>query len=209
MRERVRVGALHTFGPHLLPAVIADLEAARGPVSLDLHEGDQRRLLDLLRAGAVDLALLQDIDLGVDIVAQTVADIVPYVLLPANHPLAARDAVALADLLTERLVLLDASPSRDYFLSLFAPVGAPAIGFRAQTFEMVRGLVAQGLGYSLLVTKPASGMSYDGHALVTRPLADAAPPGRLVLARRRDATMNAATQAFLWHCAAVFGLDLD
>ncbi|MER2507278.1 MAG: LysR substrate-binding domain-containing protein [Amaricoccus sp.] len=208
-RDRIRVAALHTFGPHLLPSVIADLEAAQGPVSLDLHEGDQRHLLGLLRTGAVDLAFLHDFDLGEDVVAQTVADIAPHALLPGNHPLASRDSVPLAELLTERLVLLDASPSRDYFLSLFAGVGAPTIGFRAQTFEMVRGLVAQGLGYSLLATRPASAMSYDGHALVTRPLADDVPPSRLVLARRRDGAMNAATRAFLWHCAAVFGLDLD
>lgn len=209
IRERIRVGALHTFGPYLLPSIIAELEAAHGPVSLDLHEGDQRRLLELLRAGAIDLAFLYDFDLGDDIATQTIATLQPYVLLPDSHPLGAHDKIALADLLPERLVLLDASPSRDYFLALFAGIGTPNIGFRAQTFEMVRGLVAQGLGYSLLATKPASAMSYDGHALISRPLTDEVPPSQLVLARRRDGAMNAATEAFLWHCNATFGLDLD
>ncbi len=209
IRDRIRVGALHTFGPYLLPSVIASLEEAHGPVSLDLHEGDQRRLLELLRAGAIDLAFLYDFDLGADIATQNVADLEPYVLLPESHPLGLCERIALADLLPERLVLLDASPSRDYFLSLFNGVGTPTVGFRAQTFEMVRGLVAHGLGYSLLATKPASAMSYDGRALISRPLADAVPPSQLVLARPRDGAMNSATEAFLWHCNATFGLDLD
>jgi DNA-binding transcriptional LysR family regulator len=110
------------------------------------------------------------------------------VLLPDGHPLAAHERIALADLLDERLVLLDAPPSRDYFLSLFKDVGEPRLGYRAQSFEMVRGMVAHGLGYSLLATRPASSMSYDGKALVTRPVArpgQVRPDGVVPAARRR------------------------
>ena len=138
-----------------------------------------------------------------------VSELPTYVLLAENDPLAAQGKVALADLVERPMVLLDASPSRDYFLSLFDGIGEPHVAYRTASFEMVRGMVAHGLGYSLLATKPASSMSYDGKALATRPLADNVESSRLVLSQRRDIPLSKSTEAFVWHCVRMFGLDMD
>lgn len=207
--DTLRIGTLHTFGPYLLPSIIRKLEDDEGPVDLDLHEGDQRELLELLRAGTIDLAFVYDFDLGSDVTALAVSELPTYVLLAENDPLAGQSAVALADLVARPMVLLDASPSRDYFLSLFDGIGDPHVAYRTSTFEMVRGMVAHGLGYSLLATKPASSMSYDGKALVTRPLSDSVETNRLVLSQRRDVQLTKSTEAFVWHCVQIFGLDMD
>ncbi len=205
----LKIGTLHTFGPYLLPSIIRKLQDEVGPVDLDLHEGDQRELLELLRAGTIDLAFLYDFDLGSDVTALTIAELPTYVLLAESDPLALSRSVALEDLVSRPMVLLDASPSRDYFLSLFDGIGEPQVAYRAGTFEMVRGMVAHGLGYSLLATKPASAMSYDGKALVMRPLADAVETSSLVLSQRRDVKLNKPTEAFVWHCLQIFGLEMD
>ena len=68
---------------------------------------------------------------------------------------------------------------------------------------MVRGMVAHGLGYSLLATRPASSMSYDGKALVTRPLRDEVASGRMVLCQRRGGVLDRATSRFREHCIAI------
>lgn len=201
--DALRIGTLHTFGPYILPAILNDLEQSTGPIALDLHEGDQRRLMELLRAGDIDLAFLYDFGITDDLQATGLANLAPYVLLRDGHPLAAQEKIALKDLLDERLVLLDAPPSRDYFLSLFNGVGEPRIGYRAQSFEMVRGMVGHGLGYSLLATRPASAMSYDGKALVTRAIADPIPSSRLVMCQRRGAVLDRATSRFREHCVAL------
>ena len=207
--DTLRIGTLDTFGPYLLPSIIRKLEDEVGPVDLDLHEGDQRELLELLRAGTIDLAFVYDFDLGSDVTALAVSELPTYVLLAENDPLADAGAVALTDLVARPMVLLDASPSRDYFLSLFDGIGEPHVAYRTGTFEMVRGMVAHGLGYSLLATKPASSMSYDGKALVTRPLADSVESSRLVLSQRRNVELTKSTEAFVWHCVQIFGLDMD
>ncbi len=204
-----RIGTLAAFGPYLIPQVIRALQEAEGPVALDLHEGDQRQVLELLRAGAIDLAFLYDFDLGPGITAMTVAEVAPYVLLPAGDPLAGLPEVPLEALLPRPMVLLDAPPSRDYFLSLFEGVGQPQVAFRAKSFEMVRGFVGHGLGYALLATKPASAMSYDGKALVSRPLAGRHRPSRLVLCGREGDPRQPQVDRFVLHVAATFGLDLD
>ena len=204
-RARYRIGVFHTFGPYLLPAVLRKVQNEIGVFDLHLYEGDQRHLLEMLRADALDFAFLYDFDLGDHWEKHKIADLTPYVLLPANDELTARREIAAEELLSKRLILLDAPPSGDYFLSLFDGVGEPTIACRSRSFEMVRGMVAHGLGYSLLSTKPASSMSYDGKALISRPLAGS-PPASAVSLCHRPGVQNADAECFLKHCAGQFAL---
>jgi hypothetical protein len=72
---------------------------------------------------------------------------------------------------------------------------------------MVRGLVGHGLGYSLLATKPANNISYDGRALVTRSLTSEVENSHLVLAHLASRSMDASALAFAGHCRALFGVS--
>lgn len=196
----LKVGCFHTFGPSLLPEVISRLTAGTD-LDLRLIEGDHRRMLASLRSGESDVALVYDFDLGEDIAAETLASVHPHALLPEGHPLAAKEAVTLAELADEPLVLLDAPPSAEYFLSLFSEAGLePAVAWRSGSFEMVRGLVGRGLGYSVLATRPAASVSHDGSPLAVRAIADKVCPSRIVLARRRDAPVSAAAEEFARLC---------
>jgi DNA-binding transcriptional LysR family regulator len=112
--------------------------------------------------------------------------------------------LSLSDLAEWPLVLLDTPPSGDYFTSLFAAKGLqPNIGLRTRSVEMVRGFVAHGLGYSLLATKPASSMSYDGRALTTRTLQDEVRMSHLALATRAGRPCGRAAEMFAQRCRAV------
>jgi DNA-binding transcriptional LysR family regulator len=104
------------------------------------------------------------------------------------------------------MVLLDAPLSRDYFTGLFTKAGlTPNVAIRTPSFEMLRGLVANGLGYSLLVTSPGSGHSYDGRALVRRALADPVDPIGVALVRRGGTAPSADYLIFATQCAAHIG----
>jgi DNA-binding transcriptional LysR family regulator len=190
----------------VVPALVARLRKLHPALSLTLVEAEQGPLLASLRRGEVDLALLYDFGIESDIHVETLAQLTPYVLLPEGHALAESATVTLETLVTEPLVLLDAEPSRDYFLSLYRARGLdPFIGYRTGSFEMVRGLVGHGLGYSLLATKPANSISYDGRALVTRPLAYPVAGSRLGLAHLARRPMPESARAFAQHCRAFFG----
>ena len=80
----------------------------------------------------------------------------------------------------------------------------PNVRFRSPSLETVRGIVGHGLGYSLLATKPANNMTYDGKALVARPLRDVVAKSRLVLAWREGAPPTARGAAFVASCKAFF-----
>ncbi len=202
--QGLRIGCFHTFGPYVLPALLAKMNAEQD-LNPKLVEGDHRRVLASLRAGETDLALIYDFDLGDDLATETLADLQPYVLMSAGHPLAAKPALALESLAEEPMILLDAPPSAGYFLSIFADAGfEPEVRYRSASFEMVRGLVGHGLGFALLTTKPASSMSYDGRALAIRPLLGQVRQSRVVLARRKGEPASQAILAFASHCRTFF-----
>ncbi len=199
------LGCFQTFAPYILPSLIAQLTRQQPEIGITLLEGDQQYVLDSLRGGQIELALLYDFGLQGDIAGEAMTDLNTYVLLPEQHRLGAAAQIALEDLAAEPLILLDVVPSREYFLSLFRSRGLePLVGYRTASFEMVRGLVANGLGYSLLGTKPAHDVSYDGRVLITRPLAGPSAPSRLVLAHLAGHEPSAAAVAFARHCRDFF-----
>lgn len=203
--EPLRLGCFHTFGPYVVPALLARLLVEHPNTELRLQDGDQRQVVEGLRAGETEIALIYDIELDSDLEVEALGEVTPYVLLAEGHPLAEQPALSLSQLAAEPLILLDAPPSRDYFLSLFEACGLePQIRFGSSSFEMVRGLVGHGLGYSLLATKPASNMTYDGRALVSRPLLDELPSSRVVLARKAGSQLSPLAAAFATACRSFF-----
>lgn len=205
VRGRLDVGCFVTIAPSFFPAISRGFTAAHPEVDIRLHEGHQDELLRGLESGRFTVALLYDFDLRGDLDLLALADLAPYALLPGDHPLALRRTVSLAALAPEPMVLLDMPPSRDYFTSLFHKAGYdPDIRFRSPSFETVRGMVGNGVGYSLLVTRPASDLSYDGRPLACRPLADDVEPGRVVLARLAQSRPTRLTESFADYCRSYF-----
>lgn len=200
----LRIGCFHAFAPFFIPEIVARFSRAE-ETDLRFIEGDHRRLIEGLRAGEIDLALMYDIDLPEDIDAEPLKEMPPYILLAEDHPLAEEPALTMEKLAEAPMILLEAPPTGDYVLSLFAERGlSPHVRFRCPSFEMVRGLVGHGLGYAVLAARPASRQSYDGHRLVTRPLPRDLRRAHAVLAARKGAAQPPAAEAFRSVCRAIF-----
>ena len=205
IRGRLDVGCFLTFTPLYLPYLVTSFTARYPEVEIRLEEGHQDVLLRGLDSGVFDLALLYDVGLPGGLAIQPLAELRPYVVLPAEHPLAGKRKVWLRELAAEPMVLLDVPPSRDYFTSLFRLAGLePVIRFLSPSFETVRGMVGSGVGYSILVTRPASDVTYDGRKLACLPLADKVEPGRIVLARPVQSRPTRLAERFAQHCKAAF-----
>jgi flavin reductase (DIM6/NTAB) family NADH-FMN oxidoreductase RutF/DNA-binding transcriptional LysR family regulator len=201
------IGCYQVFAPYVVPALVARMTRLHPDLALNLVEGEQQHLIACLHRNEIEAALLYNFDLDEDLDRAQLAELTPYVLLPDGHPLGADAGVDLEDLIAEPLVLLDIAPSRDYFLSLFRDAGLePRVGYRTASLEMVRGFVGHGLGYSILATKPANNMSYDGRALLARPLKVAVKQSRLVLATHAGRKLSPLTLEFAAHCFAFFGV---
>lgn len=187
LQGRLRVGCLSTLGPRYLPGILSRLAFAYPDIEVELIEGDIEDLTRQLERGALDMALLYDLGLARNVRLEPVADLHPYALLPWGHALTRQPRLRLAELAREPLILIGLPHSRDYFLSLFRTAGVtPRIIHESPSMEMVRTLVANGLGVSLLTTRPIRDTSYDGKRIVCRALHGSLPTQTVVLAYPMD-----------------------
>ena len=197
----LEVGCFITFAPMLMPALLGAFATRFPDIRVRLHEDHTESLLAGLRGGRFDLALTYDLNLGPDIAFEQLAEVPFHVVLPARHRLARRPSVPLKDLAGEPLVLLGYPQSRDYFLSIFYGLGLqPRIAHETPSFEMVRGLVANGHGYSVMHSRPASEQALDGKRVVYRPVAEKIRPTRLGIARRREGRPRRMATVFAEFC---------
>lgn len=197
----LNVGCFVTIAALFMPSLISGFTRIHPAATIRLYEGNQAEIIEALKRGRLELALVYDRELSGDVHFELLTESAPYVLLPAGHPLAKKKRLALKALRNEPLILLDIPPSREYFLSLFEDDDfEPRIGFSSPSFEVVRGMVGRGAGYSLLVTKPQGDVTYDGCKLVTRPLAGSKEPGRIGLAVVSNLRPTRLMQAFREYC---------
>jgi DNA-binding transcriptional LysR family regulator len=179
----VRLGCLSTLGARYLPGILARMQADYPGIRVHVEEGDTETLTRQIERGALDTALMYDLGLARNVRLQPVAELWPYALLAHGHALAGKTSLRLADLASEPLVLINLPHSRAYFLSLFHAAGlSPQIAYESASMGMVRTLVANGLGVSLLTTRPVRDVSYDGKKLACRALGGSLRPQIVVLA---------------------------
>lgn len=195
------IGCFITFAPILMPGLLRALAAEHPTMRINLHEAHLQGLADGLRSGGLDLALTYDLILGPDLHFDVLAEVPLHVLLPADHRLARAPAVALREIVAEPLVLLGLPQSREYFLSIFYNLRLqPRVAYETPSFEMVRGLVANGYGYSVMHSRPVSDMALDGRRLVHRPVAERVRPTQLGIARLKRVRPTRRAAAFIAFC---------
>jgi len=154
---RLVLGSLVTVSPIVVPALVRSFREQHPGVEVDMWTGTQVELLAWLRTGAIHVAVTYDMDLGTDVDFQRVVDATPHALLAADHRLAGEGSVELSDLVEDPFVLLDLPISREYFTSLFL---AADLAFQPASWtrdlSLVRSLVGNGFGYSLVNLLPAT-----------------------------------------------------
>ncbi|BAU75611.1 LysR family transcriptional regulator [Metapseudomonas furukawaii] len=199
---QIDIGCFETVAPLYLPRLIAGFRERYPGVDIRIRDGEQQELVQGLTAGTFDLAFLYDHDLDSTIATEPLMPPQkPYALLPENHRFAGQAQVSLRDLCLEPMILLDVQPSRTYFVSLFHELGlTPNIIFSSPSIEMVRGMVGQGFGFSLLVTRPHSECTYDGKKVVTVNIAEPVATSGLVAARLKRGQLTKPAQLFVDFC---------
>lgn len=193
----IRISCFITLAPFVLPSLLAGFARAYPGISVNFEEANQLELLERLREGRCELAMTYAYGLGEEFESEVLAELPPRVVLAANHPMARRRSISLKELADAPMVLLDLPHTRDYFLSLFRSVQIePRITHRAHTYEMVRGLVAQGLGFTILNAIPRQSLTYDGGRVAAVPIAEALPKTLAVSLRSKKVTPRPTVAAF-------------
>lgn len=201
----ISVGCFESAAPLYMPRLVAGFKKIYPDITLQLYDGEQHELMHGLHRGRFDLAFLYDLELGNTIKKEALnAPHKPYALLPESHPLARKNIVTLQELSREPMILLDAIPSKNYFVNIFKEKGySPEVAYSSPSIEMVRCMVAQGLGFSVLVTRPCSDITYDGERLVQRDIDDDMPASTLIMAYLQNNEPTRPVRLFMDYCRSV------
>lgn len=203
VRGQLSLGCLITLAPMVLPELSQSFTTAHPGTEIRPVEANQERLLEALRRAEIDVALLYDMQLPAGISFLPLARLPAQVWLAANHPLARRREIALAELAPQPMILLDLPFSRDYFLGLFSAQGLePRVTARSASHEVVRTMVANGYGYTIANVRPRSDLALDGRRVVRVPLAGDHRALTLGLASLGPPTRSRLMTAFEAHCRA-------
>jgi DNA-binding transcriptional LysR family regulator len=193
--ERGEAGELRvgfTFSTPLTPlfATVINRYRQRYPgVTLTLREMSTLGQIDAIANRELDLGLVRPPESTLpDAVELAILRRDPLVLvLPVNHPLAAKESVAVRDLEGQPLVMYPESAGtgiHPQIFRLFREAGfKPTIAMEAGEASTIIGLIAAGCGISLL---PSSFDIIRMSGVCYRPLADAEATTALFLARRKD-----------------------
>jgi DNA-binding transcriptional LysR family regulator len=99
------------------------------------------------------------------------------------------------------MIMLDLGPSMQYYTAVLRTAGvSPTVRHRTATFESVRSLVARGIGWTLLVQRPAIDLSYEALPVATLQIRDDIEELDVVLAVPRDTRQTNRTRAFTDFC---------
>ena len=173
----ITIGCYPTLAPMILPVLLAEFGQQHPRVSLEIVETTQDLMAGKLESGEIDVAFVYETLVpGNPKRAQLFAQ-PAHVVLAADDPLAARTTVRLEDLVERDMILLDSPPSSQHTLGMFHERGLqPRIRHRTTSYEVVRTLVARGLGYGVLVQRLTNSASYEGYPLVVKEIEPAVEP---------------------------------
>ncbi|MCJ7798458.1 MAG: hydrogen peroxide-inducible genes activator [Polaromonas sp.] len=173
----LRLGVIYTIAPYLLPDLVRQVIAHTPQMPLMLQENFTVKLLEELRTGEIDCAILAEPFPDTNLAIAPLYDEPFMAAVPSTHPLAARCSISADELKKETMLLLGTGHCfRDHVLEVcpeFARFSSSSDGirktFEGSSLETIKHMVAAGMGVTLV---PRLSVSRDALA---EPLASKKP----------------------------------
>lgn len=194
------VGCYVTLAPFVIPPILDEFAGTHPNLSVNVIEGPAPEVRDNLLEGRCELAFLYANDSDPAFQSVTVRTSRPYLILAADHPLAARPEIRLAEVADEPLIMFDVPSARNAAQMLAEAGLTPRIRHLSSNIEIVRCLVARGLGYSILVQRWPIDVSYEGRLIASRPIADPTRTRDAVVAWPEGARLTRRAAALVDFC---------
>ena len=206
----LRLGVIYTIGPYLLPDLVKQAIDRVPQMPLILQENFTIKLLEMLRTGELDAAILAEPFPDAGLAIAPLYDEPFMAAVPKKHPLARRKRITAEELKQETMLLLGTGHCfRDHVLEVcpeFARFSSDAEGirksFEGSSLETIKYMVASGMGVTVVPQLSVSAEP-DKHVSYV-PFAPPVPTRRVVLAWRRTFTRYEAIAALrnaIYACA--------
>lgn len=191
----VTVGVIPTIAPYLMPRYAATFAKKYTEAKLRVVEETTPLLVEALRDLSIDLAILALPLRYRDLQCFSIRTEPLFAVLPKEHPRAAAESLALKSLRGEPFVMLrNGHCFRDLSLATCTHARiTPNIAFESDQFSSILGMVAAGVGISLV---PEMAIDRNAGCRYVR-LSDSRATRTIVAAVLRGRSFNHVQQAFL------------
>ncbi|MEV8069716.1 LysR family transcriptional regulator [Streptomyces sp. NPDC085995] len=159
----VSLAFLHTLGTWLVPKLVTGFRRTLPHVRFELHQHEENGLVQHLLDATADLVITSG-DPGHPLITWRRLLVEPlWLAVPTGHRLAGRGRVRLAEVAEEPFILLKPGYGlRSVTETLCREAGfTPLVGFEGEEVHTLRGLVAAGLGVSLIPSSPDTAATPD------------------------------------------------
>ena len=197
----LKLGIIYTIGPYLLPDLVRHAIEMSPQMPLMLQEQFTVKLLEMLRTGELDCAILAEPFPDSGLAIAPLYDEPFVIAVPKTHPLAKRKAVSAEELKQETMLLLGTGHCfRDHVLEVcpeYARFASDAEGirksFEGSSLETIKYMVASGMGVTVVpqLSVPKEPQPHVAYVRFAAPV----PTRRVVLAWRRSFTRYEAIAA--------------
>lgn len=152
------LGVIYTIAPYLLPDLVRQMITHTPQMPLVLQENFTGKLLEMLRTGEIDCAILAEPFPDTGLALAPLYDEPFLAAVPTTHPLAAQDKVTTDELKRETMLLLGSGHCfRDHVLEVcpeFSRFSSNTEGirksFEGSSLETIKHMVAAGIGITLV-----------------------------------------------------------
>lgn len=188
----LKLGVIPTLGPYLMPHLLPVLSKARELPPVEIIEHPTARLIEQLRDGTLDVALLS-VPVRHEAIESVPLFDEPFRLLaPSGSAILEYERLAPARLRACDMVLLEEGHClRDQALSVCGRRGGTTPKLVTTSLETLKYLVASTGGYSLLPTLACALPGGLGELMTIRRFDDRAPARRMALCYRRTSPRDA------------------
>jgi LysR family hydrogen peroxide-inducible transcriptional activator len=203
----LRIGAIPTISPYLMPLILAPLKQQHPELRLVLSEETTDRLLQRLHNHEIDAALLATAVDERDLEATALFDEPFWLAHPRDHPFYLKDEITRKDLENTELLLLAeghclAQQARD-LCHLQDHQGGAMADLRASSLETLLQLVGAGFGSTLVPALAMRGSWTTDSGVVARKLEIRGAQRRVSLVFRnsfpRKQALEALSEVILQH----------
>jgi LysR family hydrogen peroxide-inducible transcriptional activator len=200
---QLKLGVIYSIAPYLLPALVPRMIKSAPHMPLVIEENFTFRLLEMLKSGDIDAAILAEPFSEPGLMKQPLYDEPFMVAVPAGHAWAERRAIPATDLKNETMLLLGSGHClRDHVLQVcpemmrFQTSSAEGIQktFEGSSLETIRHMVASGVGLTVLPASAVPTQARKRDLIAYRPFMKPVPERRVSLAWRKSYTRGAAIE---------------
>jgi DNA-binding transcriptional LysR family regulator len=150
---RVAVAAFSTAGSSLVPVALRDFRRTHPGLAVDVSVAEPDEAVERVRSGRCDVAVVVGVPDLTGLHCRHLLDDPYRVVLPADHPLAGRLRIRLADLSDEAWIGTASAPGyceRQIVDACVAAGFTPRFAVEADEYPATQGYAAAGLGVALV-----------------------------------------------------------